>query len=511
MKHQLKTIKIVNLLETIIKGSTIIFVGISLGHGLNFIFKVILARYFGPKEYGLLSIAIALLMVISNIAILGLNQGIARFVSFLNAKKEYKKLNIMVKFGGIVASLAGLLFAFTMVLFAPSISQYLSDDPDLTKLIFLFSFVTPFLVLLIYLLGILRGLKDMKAIVVCEYIVTWLIRVFFAILIVLLGLSIKSVPMVYFISVLVVLTLAWAYIKKKKALPMFLKTKSNASVFRELLVFSFPLALSTITTVFWKRFDILLIGFFLSDSQVGFYNAALPIAMLITIFLFGINRITLPVASELFSQNKEHELVLIYKTTARWSLMITIPLFFIIFLFPDVIVNIFFGAKYVQASNALRILAVGAFINSASGSFGEYLQSYGKTKQIFLISLSGAIINFLLMILLIPKYGIEGAATATSISLIFMGLLGSFLLYMHKSILPFSKEYSRTIIIGSFTFLNMLWFHPILVNLPNKFYILAIFLLSSCIYFVVLYYSKAINDLDKHLLLLIKNRLFQRA
>jgi len=502
--------KIEDAFKTILKGSLIVLIGVISGRGLDFVFKVMLARHFGPREYGLLSMALAIMIITSNIAVLGFNQGIARFVPLLQAKKEYGKLKKMVKFGAMTTGMAGIFLALILFFTSPAISRLLSDDNYLVGLIRLVCLVIPFLVLLNFSLGILRGLKDMKAIVVSDEIVLWLTRILLLIVIIMLGVDIRGVPVVYFFSVLGVIILVWIFIQKNRIFLHLQNTNDNISGFRELFLFSLPLSLSTVTTMFRKRFDLVLIGLFLPASQVGFYNAALPIAALITIFLFAINRITLPIASELLGQDKEREMAIVYKTVARWTLIITLPVFFLIFLFPDIIIRLFFGHEYISASVALRIISIGFFVNAASGSFGEYLQSYGETKKVFWISFIGTLINILLMVIMIPKFGIEGAAMALTFSLICMCLLGMIFIYRYRVLSPFSKEYFRTLILGSLIFANMLWLYPTFFGSRNIMYLLPLFVLCSCVYLAALYFLHAFSEEDKRLFLVFKNRFLSK-
>ena len=496
--------------KTIIKGSMIVLSGFILGRGLDFIFKVILARHFGPNDYGLLSMALAVLVITSNIAVLGFNQGIARFVPLFKAKKEYGKLKGMIKFGTMITGAVAIILALIVFSMAPAISRALSDDSSLVGLIRLCSVVIPFLVFFNFSLGILRGLKDMRAFVISDEIVKWLVRILLLIFIIMLGVGIKGVPFIYLISILTSLTIVWVFVKRNGIFSRLQRGQNNVSVSRELFLFSLPLSLSTITTMFRKRFDLVLIGLFLPASQVGFYNAAVPVAMLITMFLFGFNRIILPVATELLGKNKEEEMAIVYKTVARWTLLITFPVFFIIFLFPDIVIRFFFGHEYIPASIALRIISVGVLVNAVSGSFGEYLQSYGETKKVFWISFTGTLMNIVLMVILIPKFGIEGAAVALTSSLIWMCLLGMIFIYRYRSLSPFSKNYFKTMTIGILIFPNMLWLFSTFFVSRTLLRLLSVFVLCSCAYLAALYFLRAFSEEDKRLLLVFKNRFLTR-
>jgi O-antigen/teichoic acid export membrane protein len=229
--------------------------------------------------------------------------------------------------------------------------------------------------------------------------------------------------------------------------------------------------------------------------------------MLMTVFLFAVNRIAMPVASELFGSGSEKEMEYVYKSIAKWSLMVALPMFFILFFYPQNIISFFFGKEYLEAANVLRILAVGFFVNSISGSFGEFFQSYGKTLPIFIISVTGTILNLTLMAILIPKFGIEGAAFALASSLLWMCLLGNICMYYYKRILPFSREYLKAIVLGTVIFTGGYLLQSMLVKTVADNYILTggIVVMSLLIYLPALYIF-ALNEFDRQVLLRIRRR-----
>lgn len=498
-------------INTIVKGSVITLGGTAVGHLLNFLFKMISARHFGPEDYGWFSLGLAVLVIGANISGLGMNQSVARFIPFFKEKDERNKLSYTITFGAKLSLLASIILGLAILIASPWLSETLNGNEDFTLFLMLFALVVPFEVIFDYSLGILRGMKDMRMMALCNNVILWVVRLVFLILIVFIDLDIKWMILPYLVSYGVGLTVSWVYILKREPIAWVERSFNpsfNVSTLRkELIVFSLPLVFSTITAMFRKRFDIILVGFFLTASQVGLYNAALPIAMLMTVFLFAVNRIAMPVASELFGGGSEKEMEYIYKSIAKWSLMITLPMFLILFFYPTQIISLLFGKEYIAAANVLRILAAGFFVKAISGSFGEFLQSFSKTLPIFIISVTGTIMNLILMAILIPKFGIEGAAFAFTSSLLWMCLLGNACLYHYKKILPFSWEYLKTIVLGTVIFNGGYFFQIMLMDTVADNYIFAggIVVLSFLIYLSVLYLF-ATNEFDRQIILRIKEK-----
>jgi len=486
-------------LKTIFKGMFIVLFGNIIGYLLNLIFKVIVARNFGPEDYGWFSLALAIVIISANISGIGMNQGVARFTSFFKQRNELDKVSYLIYFGIKFSLIISLIIGLVIFMSSPWISKLLHGDSSFVNFLRLFALVIPFEIIFDYSLGILRGMKDMKMMALSNNVILWIVRLVFLGLIVIVGLDIQWMILPYFSSYLISLTLIWIYIRRKTLIPksIFRSSFSNeyTTLRKEFISYSIPLALSTITKMFRKRFDVLLVGFFLTASQVGLYNVALSLAMLMTVFLFAINRIAMPVASSLFGEGLEVEISYIYK-------------FSIMFFFSEKIVYILYGGHYLGAVNALRILSLGFFINSISGSFGEFLQSFGKTKPIFFISATGTLINIVLMVLLIPVLGIKGAALSLTLSLVYMCVLGNLCMYKYKKLLPFSKQYFYTLFLGAALFTGAFLITFIIpVNKVNLIFIGVITVSTILIYVSILYFFST-NQIDRKIMLALRKRFF---
>ncbi|MDY6895096.1 MAG: oligosaccharide flippase family protein, partial [Thermotogota bacterium] len=263
-----------------------------------------------------------------------------------------------------------------------------------------------------------------------------------------------------------------AYAKKK--LLTSIKRENGVetdSMSKELLFFSLPLLVSTILGLVMTWTDTLMLGYFKTPDVVGLYNAALPLANLIPIVLGSMNFLYVPIASQLYSRNLMEEIKRNYATLTKWTFSLTLPLFLIMFLFPETVIDILFEARYIQAGIALQILALGMFIHTFSGPNGVTLVTIGKTRLLMWTSLIGAILNIVLNFLLIPSFGIIGAAVASASSLALINILKSTSLYILYKIHPFTKNYIKPIL------LSVLLVLVIFTAVTNLFVIITIWIL----------------------------------
>ena len=217
--------------------------------------------------------------------------------------------------------------------------------------------------------------------------------------------------------------------------------------------------------------------------------------------------IYIPILSQLYAKNLLDEIKRTYAVLTKWIFSTALFIFLIMFLFPDVVLNILFGARYMQAGIALQILALGFFTSSFLGPNGTTLLVMGKTKLLIVNTLIRAIINVFLNFLLIPPMGITGATIASAIALTTDNILASAELYLVAKIHPFTRNYLKPVII------SVILVPVIFTLLKNIFTSLSIWMLVLfCIIFLVVYslsilLTKSFDNEDIMMLLTIEKRL----
>ena len=171
-----------------------------------------------------------------------------------------------------------------------------------------------------------------------------------------------------------------------------------------------------------SRIDIFLLGALSENSNVGIYNIASRISDVINFGLVTINFVLAPVITKLIGTGEISELQKLITRSARLVLFTALPVVIAIICFRESILS-FFGADFLKGSNTLVILCLGQFINILFGSVGLILMMSGKQKfSIYSLAIS-SLFNVILNIFLIPKYGITGAAIATSSTLVLWNVL----------------------------------------------------------------------------------------
>ena len=186
--------------------------------------------------------------------------------------------------------------------------------------------------------------------------------------------------------------------------------------FRELFSFSIYLFFSAMVTSISKQSDKILIGKFLSMELVGIYKISQTIVRNInSLISAAISNVALPVFSRM--QNDDKRLLHAYYSNVRLSLFLTAPVLMILISYPEFIIGTVLGEQWLGGVVVLQLIALFGIIESISFFNGPVIYAKGVTKYQLYLTITNAIINIALILLLI-SYGIEGVALAILISAI---------------------------------------------------------------------------------------------
>jgi len=219
-------------------------------------------------------------------------------------------------------------------------------------------------------------------------------------------------------------------IKTLKPLAIEKEEKEND---KNLIKKSFPMMLSNSLFLLMSWIDVLMLSILKTSYDVGVYNTTLKVATLITIGLMGVNSIAMPKFSELKNNNKNFKSIA--NKSVLISLAIALPIFLIIIIFPKNILQLF-GNEFIIGVESLRILSLGFLFSVISGSVVPILNMTGGAKIVKNILLLAVVLNIILNLILIPIWGIKGAAIATSITTIFWNLLSLVYIYRKFKFIP---------------------------------------------------------------------------
>jgi O-antigen/teichoic acid export membrane protein len=198
---------------------------------------------------------------------------------------------------------------------------------------------------------------------------------------------------------------------------MSLQEVVHRTSLRQILSISFPMFLAASMSFLSVHAGVIMLAIFRSDSEVGYYSAALKLATVTAFVLAAINSIAAPKFCELFHDDRTEELFRVARKSTKLMFWTTAPILLVVLLLGKPLLSALFGKEFSAAYPALVLLALGQFVHSASGSTGHFMNMTGHEKVFRNIVLVAAVLNVGMNLVLIPALGICGAAISSMVSI----------------------------------------------------------------------------------------------
>ena len=403
-----------------------------LGFGTGYLFTFLIARLYGASVMGSFALVQAIMMITALLARLGLDTASVRFISENYAKGEYGKLrNIYFTSIRIIIPVA-VLFSGCLFFLSPILANNIMNKPELELLFPFASFgVLPFSLLFIHS-ECFRGMKK----IIHYSLFRRMTMPFIASIILLIfyysGITSNKGPLYSYLLAVYILSLVafviWIY-----EMPNSDGHNPQINV-SNLLRVSFPMLLTSSMAYLLQWTGLFILGIYRPVWEIGVYNVAVKVSLLTSIGLFAINSIAAPKFAELFAKHDMKNLESVVHQSNRLIFWASAPVLLFFLIYPTFFLK-FFGEEYIFGKWALIFLIIGRFISAISGSVAYILLMTGKQKIYFYIKVISLIINIILNILLIPKFGITGAAIANGISIAVWNLTSVIVVKINLNIL----------------------------------------------------------------------------
>ena len=388
---------------------------------LLFLFTVFLTNYYSAELVGKYDFVRATIMILSGVSLIGTNQSIIYYSGFLKAKNSLQSIKkIYVKMVKMTTALC-LLFVLGYVMFTEQFINELFNKQEAHSLIlksiaFLFFYTTTMLNI-----DTLRALNKTISSELYRNIFRYMPIFIFSII--LYYTQNQEWLIEAFLTGFLLLSLTTsiqvALLFKKLNAPT---NNSYNFSYHQIFSRSYPMALSAIAYFIMQSIDVIILTAYEGFESIAYYSVAVKLATVTTLALMSVNIVIAPKIAEIYSSNDFEKLNKIINDSARIIFIISIPVLIILFVFSKAMLGLF-GEHYVLARDALLILLGGQLFSSLCGPGAVYLNMTGKQKKLNTILALGLGINIVLNLALIPSYGIEGAAIATLVSMIFWNCL----------------------------------------------------------------------------------------
>ena len=397
----------------LVKGSAIVFTAVVATGLISFLLRIFLARSLSVTEYGLFYAVFALVSFFTLFHDLGLRSALVKYIPEFEVRKRSDKIK-----SSMVLTLlfqAVLAFSVTMALFTFSdqIALAIFRTAEASLVIKILS-VWFFTAIFRYLFrSVFQGFQNMLAYASMEFLNILFVLLSAILLVGVVGVGIEGAALSYLLASLIVAALGMILLRRGYPQVLREKVQITKPLIKKLFAFALPVFIGGLGGLVIGYTDTLTITVFRTLPEVGFYQTAQPAARMLWYFSTSLTVILFPMISELWARRERKLLRNALHFLTKFSFILIIPTALIFIAFPDIVINLLFGPRYLAGTTVLQILSGAAIVYMLYAILVSVINGIGKpiinTKVVALM----ASLNLAGNLVLIPTYGIEGAAIAT--------------------------------------------------------------------------------------------------
>lgn len=398
-----------------IRGGLVVLIIRVAGAAILYLSNVLLARWMGIFEYGIYSYTWVLVMILGLISPLGLNVAVLRYLPDYKVNAKWHRMNGMIKGSRTIVLAISLLIAgiaaLLVFILQPRISDYY-----IIPLYIAFASITLYALIDLHE-GLARSFKWLKLAFAPSYLLRPAGLVILLAFVVSAGITptaTTALIAVFISGGLVLLVQAWLFNRKvitvvPQVRPVYHSWYWVRNSIPFLLVEAFYLVLANT--------DIIMLGKYLEPDDVGIYYAAARTTALIMLILFAVQAMLAPQFSSLYAENKHDQLARLFAGAIHWIFWPSLIAGVALIVIGKPILSLF-GPEFVEGYPVLVILTLSLLVKAAAGPVDLLLNMTGNQNRCAIVLGCSALLNIIFNILLIPRFGLVGAAIATTASIV---------------------------------------------------------------------------------------------
>ncbi|MEK9154612.1 MAG: flippase [Patescibacteria group bacterium] len=361
------------------------------------------ARILGTSEYGILSYVLGFVGFFTIFADVGMSSILTREIS-QKPKEEDRYFSTLFRI-----KIGLLLFTTFLLIF---VAPYFAKIKDVAVIIPFIALLVSFDGLRDFIVAYFRGKEKMEleAITMIGISIATVVFGFAALYI---SPTYQALIIAYILSSACGFLIAVFFLKKglKKIIGNF-----SRDILPYVAKSAWPIAAGGIVSAFMVNVDIIMLGWWRTSSEVGLYSAAQKIVGLVYIAPGLISSAVFPLYSRLVHENETEKLKLLTSKVVVFLFLITIPIVIGSIIVGKDIISFIFGDEYASANIAFAVLMSSILVIYPFTILNVFVFAHDKHKSLFIYNIIASLSNVALNVLLIPYYGMIGAAVATVLS-----------------------------------------------------------------------------------------------
>ena len=362
----------------------------------------IIARRVPAAIFGEFVLMQVIASALSRVTSLGMTLSIARFVTMEDEEGVATLINTTLSF----QPLRILVVGASVILFRVALFKVFGLEADRTILIFILGFFV-FESQRLVLEAILQGLFQFKAIAKSNLISSAVAFVLLVILVLVFKLGL--IGLVY--SRLAAFCLSDLYLFS--CMPVKRRLKCDLQILKKLVKFGSPLQVNDVFSFLFGRLDTLVIGSLLGPTQIAYYELARKIPDSVGNLFNAYLSVFFSYLSRLLGRGERSEASDLVNHSARLVSFSGLAVAVVAACFGREIIELLFSAKFVSVAPTFVVLTVGVAVTYLDSTLGYALVAAGDSGKPAVINTVHAVVSIACLFLLVPRFGIIGAAIST--------------------------------------------------------------------------------------------------
>lgn len=417
-------------------------------NSLSALLIVILARLLSADEYGLLFLAISFFGVAQLFSKMGVGGSVSRYIA------EYKEKNPsqiphLIRTGLVMTVILSIIVSIAVILGNQYFSEIMGEERLSHLLIAGTGFLT-FTTLVYYNRKVLQGFEAIATSAKIS-IVKSVSRFVFTIAFVLAGFGALGAMGGYVVSTLIASIIGFVliyngYYKEFDVSPM------ESGLMKRVVEYSIPLTATNAAAVLDRDIDTVLVGLFLNPIAVSYYVVSKQIVTFIETPVSALGFSLAPTFAAERSAGNVEEASTIYEDALINTLLLYIPAGVGILLVAEPLVELLFGSDYMGAVPVLQVLSIYAVLLASNLIAAKALNFLGRARDRAIVKIITSVMNVILNIIFIPRFGVVGAAYATIITYSIYAFCNIYIIHteLHIQLMKIGWETANIVVVSIF-------------------------------------------------------------
>lgn len=431
-------------LTHVARGGALGLVGAAASAIAGFVLVLVVTNAFSTDTAGVFFVVTSAFLVLSAVATLGSETGLARFLLRYEAQGRAGDIPPTIRAAARPALIVSSGLGLALLLFAEPLTQLVGLTGQAgVHSVRVLGVLLPFATASTLFLAVTRAFGLMAPTVVVDQVVRPVAQPILALLVAafgagLLALTVAwSVP--YAIAAVAAAVLYRRFLARRRDLTQAVPTLGYRSLRREFWTFTWPRAITRMAQMAIQRVDIVLVAALRSPTEAAIYTAATRFVALGQFGTQAIQQVLQPKFTALLANDEEASLREVYKVAASWSMAIAWPMYVLVGTAPLAYLGLFGDAYQESGRTTVVLMSVTMLFAVAVGAADTLLLMAGRSGFSLANNLVALALDVGLCLWLVPRLGITGAAVAWAIASTVRSLLAVVQCRMTVGVVSFGR------------------------------------------------------------------------